>query len=710
MKKTAMGGMLCLTAFAVSPIANAVSWGDAPQTDRIIVKYKATAGAASMPLMVRTQQANLRAQAVSAAANQPAAVVATTADDATVYRLDAMGSVAEVEALAEEIAANADVEYAEPDYIMYPKAVPNDPRYDEQWHYSEQAGGLNLEAAWDISTGSSDVVVAVIDTGVRDHVDLTGNLLPGYDFISDAWRANDGNGRDNDASDAGDAMSAGECGNGYPPQDYPSSWHGTHVSGTVAAVSDNGIGVAGVAWNAKVLPVRVLGKCGGYTSDIVDGMRWAVGLSVSGTPVNPNPAQVLNMSLGGTAPCTNTYQQAIDDVVSTGATIVVAAGNESQDASNSSPANCSNVVTVGATDRNGGLAYYSNFGATVDVSGPGGEMSQWGSSDAILSTYNTGQTSPGSDSYDYSQGTSMATPHIAGVAALMYSVDSQLNATEVEAVLKESARSFPAVNGDDQCNTSRCGAGIVDAEAALLAVGGNADDGDDNGNDDSSIIELENGQPQTNLAGAQYSQSYFKIEVPEGAGNLVFSLSGGNGDADIYVREGAEPTTDSYDYRPYLNGNNETVTIEEPEAGTYFVMLRGYYGYSGVQLVASFDEPVADGGQSTFENRSPVSIPDYNSQGAVSAINVTRSGYSGYITVSIDIRHTYRGDLDVKLYAPNGASATLASRSSDSGDNIIQTYRFNAGTIPAQGEWRLHAIDGAWRDVGYINSWTISFE
>ncbi len=708
MKKAAMGGMLCATAMAVSPIAGAVSWGNAPQTDRLIVKYRDSANAAALPLMVRTQRMNLRAQALSASANQNASVVATTGDNAVVYQLEYANDVADVEAMAQQLASGSDVEYAEPDYIMYPKAVPNDPSYGQQWHYFESAGGLNMEAAWDISTGSANVVVAVIDTGVRNHVDLRSNLLPGYDFISDAGRANDGNGRDSDASDAGDAMSAGECGGGYPPQDYPSSWHGTHVSGTVAAASDNGIGVAGVAWNAKVLPVRVLGKCGGYTSDIVDGMRWAAGLSVSGVPANPNPAQVLNMSLGGTAPCTNTYQSAINAVVNAGATVVVAAGNESQNASQSSPANCANVVTVGATDRAGGMAYYSNYGSTVDVSAPGGEMSQWSSADAILSTYNTGQTYPGSDSYDYSQGTSMATPHVAGVIALMYSVNPELTPAEVEAALKDSARAFPAVSGSDRCSTSQCGAGIVDAEAALIAVGGDDDDSDDDDNP-SDIVVLENGEAETNLSGAQASLSYFQIDVPEGASNLRFALSGGSGDADIYVREGSMPTVDTYDHRPYLNGNNETVAIETPEAGTYFVMLRGYYAYNGAQLLATFDAPVDDD-QSTFTSNGVVAIPDNNSQGATSVIDVTRSGNSGYINVSINISHTYRGDLTVKLYTPSGASATLASASSDSGDDIVQSYRFNASTIQSQGQWRLHAVDSARRDVGQINEWSITFE
>lgn len=187
---------------------------------------------------------------------------------------------------------------------MCPLLVPNDPQYTNQWHY-KGTYGIDAPAAWDIITGSTDIVVAVIDTGICNHADLAGRYLPGYDFVSDVLVANDGGGRDGDASDPGDWITAAEDGSGYFAGcgASDSSWHGTHVAGTIGAASNNNFGVAGINWVSKILPVRVLGKCGGNTSDIIDGMRWAAGLTVAGVPANPYPAKVLNMSLGGSGAC-----------------------------------------------------------------------------------------------------------------------------------------------------------------------------------------------------------------------------------------------------------------------------------------------------------------------------------------------------------------------------------------------------------------------
>jgi subtilisin family serine protease len=303
------------------------------------------------------------------------------------------------------------------------------------------------------------VVVGVIDTGYRPHKDLVGNILPGYDMISDTGVSQDGDGRDSDASDPGDWAPAGVCYSSHPGSN--SSWHGTHVAGTIAAVTNNGIGVTGVAYKAKVVPIRVLGRCGGYTSDIADAIIWGAGGSVSGVPDNENPAKVLNLSLGGSGRCGYTQQNAIDTARTLGATVVVAAGNSNTNASNTTPANCSGVVTVAAVDRSGGKAWYSNYGSVVDVASPGGDTRV--TANGILSTLNSGSTSPGSDSYAFYQGTSMATPHVAGAAALLYSVDPSITPNEVEATLKNTSRSFPR-------SCSQCGSGIVDAGAAVPTV------------------------------------------------------------------------------------------------------------------------------------------------------------------------------------------------------------------------------------------------
>ncbi len=350
--------------------------------------------------------------------------------------------------------------FAELDRILTPKATPNDTRYNDQWHYFESTAGINGPAAWDQSTGSG-VTVAVIDTGYRNHVDLDSKILPGYDFISDATTGNDGDGRDSDAQDPGDWTNANECYSGSPATD--SSWHGLHVAGTVAAETNNGQGVAGVAWDADILPVRVLGKCGGYTSDIADGIIWSSGGSVSGVPSNANPAEVLNLSLGGSGSCPSTTQSAIDTARANGSTVVVAAGNSDENASGHTPANCNGVITVASVDRGGNRAYYSNYGSVVDLAAPGGETTV--SSNGVLSTLNSGSSTPGSDNYEFYQGTSMAAPHVAGIAALMYAVNPDITPDDVESDLVSSTRSFPGT-------CSQCGSGIVDAAAAVSAAQG----------------------------------------------------------------------------------------------------------------------------------------------------------------------------------------------------------------------------------------------
>ena len=503
----------------------------------------------------------------------------------------------DLDKIVQQISKRPDVEYAEIDALMVPYMVPNDTAYNTQWHYYETAGGMNLPAAWDTTTGSSAVTVAVLDTGYRPHSDLAGNVIGQYDMISDSTVAGDGGGRDSNAQDPGDYTTAGQCYTGSPASD--SSWHGTHVAGTVAAVSNNNSDVAGVAWNVGLVPVRVLGRCGGSLSDIADGIRWAAGLSVTGVPANPNPAQVINMSLGSSSPtsCSSTYQNAITAAYNAGTTIVVAAGNDNSSAGYP-PANCSNVISVTATNRKGGRAYYSNYGSTTDVSAPGGDGCQptanseptslsdcegnvWSEANMIQSTYNTGTTTPGSDSIGALQGTSMASPHVAGLAALMYSVKPSTTPAEVESVMKSTARAFPSVSSH-QCTTSNCGAGIVDAAAAVAAMNGGTPP-PPTGN------ELTNGVAVTGLSGSTGTEQNFTMDVPAGASNLAFNMSGGTGDADLYVKFGSAPTTSSYDCRPYASGNTESCPVASPQEGTYHVMLRAYSTYSGVSLVGSYD-------------------------------------------------------------------------------------------------------------------------
>jgi len=406
--------------------------------------------------------------ALSALAGKNLTHLRIMSGDAHVLKLPSRSKVSEVEALAKRLAADPDVESAVPDRRFRPASVaPNDPFYLSQWHYkayTDEIGGANLPGAWDVTTGAANVVVAVIDTGLLPHADISSSrVLPGYDMISGVWGANDGNGRDADPSDPGDGVAYGDCGAGEPAEN--SGWHGTHVAGTIGAATNNAIGVAGVNWVSKLLPVRVLGRCGGQESDIIDAIHWAAGLSVLDAPINPNPAKVINMSLGGAGGCDVYWQAAINSATAAGASVVVAAGNDAADASGVTPASCENVITVAATDRSGGIAYYSNSGSGVTLSAPGGEVDPT-LGNGVLSTLNSGTQGPASDAYIYYEGTSMATPHVAGIASLLLSARPDLTPAQVKSILTATARTFPTGTTYD-CDTSFCGAGIVNAAAAL---------------------------------------------------------------------------------------------------------------------------------------------------------------------------------------------------------------------------------------------------
>lgn len=478
---------------------------------------------------------------------------------------DEVSTNADLESMAAVLRKDPEVMSVELNAMMVPMLVPNDTRYSEQWHYSSSTVGINAQPAWDRATGAG-VVVAVLDTGIVPHTDLNANVLAGYDFVSDAASARDGNGRDSNPNDEGDWYLAGECGQ---PQGSNSSWHGTHVAGTVAAVTNNSSGVAGVAFGAKVLPVRVLAKCGGSLADIADAIVWASGGSVSGVPANPTPAKVINMSLGGSGACGTTYQAAINTAIGRGTAVVVAAGNSNVNASNARPANCTGVITVGATTNAGAKSSFSNFGALVDVSAPGS---------SILSTLNAGTTVPAAQSYASYSGTSMATPHVAGVAALMFQAKPTATPAEIETALRGSTRPFLVA-----CTT--CGTGIVDANAAISAVLGGTVTPPPPPPPTSTV--LANNVSRV-IAGAASADNRFTMVVPAGKTSLSFRISGGTGDADLYVRFGTAPTTTTYDCRPYLDGSTETCTITNIQAGTYHVNVRGYSAYSNVTLVGSY--------------------------------------------------------------------------------------------------------------------------
>ena len=363
------------------------------------------------------------------------------------------------------------IDYIAPNLMRQVAVTPNDPQFVQQLNYQDVSPtnfSANLSGAWDIITGSNDIVVAVVDTGVRpDHPDLVGRLLDGYDFVSNTFIANDGDARDADPGDPGDWVDdVDRAASGSPLKNCPrrdSLWHGTHIAGIIGAAGNNDIGIAGVNWASKIVPVRVMGKCGGYDSDIVDGIRWAAGLLVPGAPRNKFPAHVINLSLGGWGSCTAVYQNAINDAVNAGAIVVVAAGNTSADAAEFTPANCQNIITVGSTTRTGNRASYSNYGAKVAISAPGGD-SRISPADSVLSTVDLGKTVPITPGYKGYDGTSMAAAEVSGIVSLMLSAQPALTREQVLFALRASATTFPT---SSTCNASLCGAGVINAAAAV---------------------------------------------------------------------------------------------------------------------------------------------------------------------------------------------------------------------------------------------------
>jgi serine protease len=440
---------------APSSVAAPSTVAGAAQSDRLIVRYRDN-GRRQAQAAGRSSRAQA---ALAVAANRQGVQLRLQHEGAQgvqVFQLNRALPLAALQNLAASLReGDPDVEFAEPDVLMHTQALPNDQLLNQQWAMLDDTVGIRAPLAWERSTGRG-VVVAVVDTGVRQHLDLRANLLPGHDFISSTHHSADGDGRDADASDPGDAAAAGTCSSGSEARQ--SSWHGTHVAGIVAAVGGNATGVVGVAYGARVLPVRALGRCGGYTSDIADAIVWAAGGDVAGVPANPTPARVINLSMAALSTCAQTTQRAIDFARSRGAVVVAAAGNHGGETSASAPANCRGVIAVAATGPQGGKASYSNHGAAVSLAAPGGDLGQ-----GILSTLNSGVAGPGADSYAAYQGTSMAAPAVAGVAALMLSANPRLTPDQVAQLLRSTARPFSAA-------CTGCGAGLVAAPAAVAAA------------------------------------------------------------------------------------------------------------------------------------------------------------------------------------------------------------------------------------------------
>ncbi|MFM7490090.1 MAG: S8 family serine peptidase [Actinomycetota bacterium] len=407
------------------------------------------------------------------------AIVDSVGGGYDVIRLATPVSRDEAESIAAEIEKTGLVEAADPDGVRF-SAAANDPRYADQWYLPASGPGIGVEQAWSLTTGSPDLVIAVIDTGRLDHPDLTNRLVEGYDFVFRTRDSKDGDGWDADETDLGDWSDVADptysCSTSSGFQ--PSSWHGTHISGIIGASTNNGIGVAGINQRSRIQHLRVLGTCGGRTSDEATAIRWAAGLPVPGVPNNPTPARVINLSLGSASACEAIEQDAINAATAAGAVVVVAAGNSGQNlaTTNFAPASCDNVITATAVRNDGTRASYANYGPPVDVAAPGGPT-------GILSTMNAGtrsvDLSTSGWTYGYKQGTSMSTPIVTGIVSLMLSVNPSLDSSQVEAILKQTTRPF--AGGGSSCSSTAgdvfyCGAGLVDAAAAVALAANTSSD------------------------------------------------------------------------------------------------------------------------------------------------------------------------------------------------------------------------------------------
>jgi serine protease len=492
----ALSALLVGTTWAQSSEFNpAVSHSTDATTDRLLIEWrtsKPTVEQLKVNAGLRKLGATLRSrEAISAHMD--------------VLQLDRKMTGAALHAAIASLQADPNVLSVSPDFRRHVHAIPADPLYAQQWYFQNtQPSATQAEQAWDITTGSASTVVAVIDTGVRfEHPDLGrlsqgGKLLDGYDFVSNSSVANDGDSRDADASDPGDWVSSSD-------QSKPeftkcdvenSSWHGTRVSSLIAAATNDGIGMAGTSWSALILPVRVMGKCGGYDSDIIAGMRWAAGLFVPGVPINANPAKVINLSLGGNGTCTAAYQSAISEVIASGSIVVVSAGNDGTAVS--VPANCSGVIAVTGVRHAGTKVGYSNLGPEATIAAPAGNCVNTFIDPThpcqyqIVVATDSGTTTPAGSTYtdqvtNYNIGTSFSAPLVSGAVALMHSLNAQLSPNQFAALLQKSATPFPIdtstttpqchppVSGETEnseciCTTQTCGAGMLNTYGAVLAA------------------------------------------------------------------------------------------------------------------------------------------------------------------------------------------------------------------------------------------------
>jgi serine protease len=497
------------------------------------------------------------------------------------------------------LCARDDVQYAEPNVIVHAHAAPNDTFYGSQWHYP----AINLPVAWDVTTGDETVVVAVVDTGVLlAHPDLDERLVPGYDFVRNAERARDGDGIDSNPDDPGDLEFGGS-----------SSFHGTHVAGTIGAETDNRAGAAGVTWATRIMPIRALGRDGGTTFDVIQGVRWAAGLSNDSGTLPAEPADIINLSLGSTF-SSQGEQDTYNAVRQAGILLIASAGNESSSLP-TYPAAYDGVIGVSATTITNAIASYSNFGSYVDVAAPGGsgitDLNGDGIGDGVISTIGDDGGETGVQ-FGYAQlsGTSMAAPHVAGVAALMRAVHPSLTPAEFEAALVagDLTDDLGAAGRDD-----RYGYGLINAQKAVfaaeqLASGQGTDPGPVLTASSSTLnfgafttsidTTLQNvGTGSVNITSATSSESWLTVNdpgTPDGLGGYRLIVDR-NGLADGAYQAVVTFTSDANDVTVTVIMQVTSVDLTA-NAGLHYILLVDNDGETAVPAIIV----TADQGEYTF--------------------------------------------------------------------------------------------------------------
>lgn len=618
-KSTLFTAVMAAASFTLAPLpaqAGKLVLADQPVQGRYIVVLKDEAARLSSESERRGD--SRQADATRAAAPTVAEVASVMSRN---YRLSVEHSFSHVlrgfvasadDTALEQLLLDERVAYVEEDGIVSISATQNNATWGLD-RIDQRDRPLNGSYVYD--TTAANVNIYIIDTGIRPtHNEFGGRVYSGYSAINDGRGSNDCNG------------------------------HGTHVAGSA------GGSVYGVAKAARLFPVRVLDCQGsGTNSGVIAGMDWVAS--------NHSKPAVANMSLGGGA--STATDQAVTRMRNAGVTVVVAAGNENQNACNVSPARSSAAITVGSTTSTDARSSFSNWGSCVNIFAPGSSITAaWHTSNTATNTIN---------------GTSMASPHVAGVAALYLAANPSATPAQVETAIYNNATPNKVTN-----------AGSGSANRLLYSLFGTGGGGTP---PDPTPGTLANGTPVTGLSGSAGTEHRFTVQIPSGASNLRFQMSGGSGDADLYVRRGSAPSTGSFDCRPWLTGNNETCTFASPQSGTWHVMVRGYSAFSGVSLVATWDT----GSSAPCSNCTRYT-------GSLSGSGQAQVQPNGdyYTSNSAGFQRGWlegpaNADFDLELYRWNGSAWVRVARSINTGSSEQVAYNGSAGYY----YWRIVSYSGS---------------